>query len=343
MKDNSVFTVNTNFTDLGVFTSEMHANNQKVVVQLYGGLALEDESPSKYVIEANGSLIMTNDNKVFEAQTLSNKTVFLDWFQNKSADVWADGLLDLFEQFVEYDGVSLDLNTPTIFCEGGRPLCVNDPKTFKRPIVKEGENTTWYTTYGSDLMQENSTYYLPFIPQQQNLDHDTIALNATHTGTGTDGKSVTYEEYDVHALFGHMQAKTTYEIMQNQTWNERVNSQYDNRKLITSTGTFAGTGQYAQHTFAKMTRTWDHMKYSIAQLMNFNMFGIPFSGGDVCGNRKDSDDQTDDEQYEICARWYQLSTFYPLARTNRDSGSASGIQIEPFDLPADKGYDQMAI
>lgn len=93
-----------------------------------------------------------------------------------------------------------------------------------------------------------------------------------------------------------MQAKTTYEILTNETINttviNRTNSQYDKRKLITSSSTFAGTGKYAQHSLAKMTRTWDHMKYSIAQIMNFNMFGIPFTGADVCGNRKSDDNQT---------------------------------------------------
>lgn len=32
----------------------------------------------------------------------------------------------MFEQLVPFDGVLLDMNTPTIFCDGGRPLCVND-------------------------------------------------------------------------------------------------------------------------------------------------------------------------------------------------------------------------
>lgn len=114
----------------------------------------------------------------------------------------------------------------------------------------------------------------------------TISLNATHNGTKNfTEKNITYNEYDVHSLFGHMQAKATYEILHNETYNGRNNSLADSRKLITSTSTFAGTGQYAQHHMAKMTRTWEHMKYSIAQLMNFNMFGIPFTGADVCGNR----------------------------------------------------------
>lgn len=84
------------------------------------------------------------------------------------------------------------------------------------------------------------------------------------------------------------------------------------------------------------------MRYSIAGVMNFNMFGIPFTGADVCGAQADSDDQPEEEQQEICARWYQLSTFYPLARTNRDK-ARGGISVDPWALPGgSKNYDQMA-
>jgi hypothetical protein len=44
-------------------------------------------------------------------------------------------------------------------------------------------DTTWYTSYGSDYQGNESTYYLPFIPQMFNLDNGTIALNATHYDT----------------------------------------------------------------------------------------------------------------------------------------------------------------
>lgn len=71
------------------------------------------------------------------------------------------------------------------------------------------------------------------------------------------------------------------------------------------------------------------------------MFGIPYTGADICGNQWSSSTQDVNEQNEICARWYQLSTFYPLARTNRDRGN-SGIQIEPFDLPTDNNYNMIA-
>jgi len=55
-------------------------------------------------------------------------------------------------------------------------------------------------------MTDNSTFYMPFIPQQNNLDTTTIALNATHNATKnltTEGVK-NYNQYDVHSLFGHM-------------------------------------------------------------------------------------------------------------------------------------------
>ena len=82
----------------------------------------------------------------------------------------------MFENGVPYDGILLDLNSPTIFCEGGRPLCNNDPQpadaeSVKRRLLSEDLNTTWYKTYGSEYMNASSTYFLPFIPQKHNLDH----------------------------------------------------------------------------------------------------------------------------------------------------------------------------
>ena len=98
------------------------------------------------------------------------------------------------------------MNTPTIFCSGGHPLCENDLTSVKRRLEGLKDNTEWYTTYGSEFMGDNSTYFLPFIPQTVNLDVHTIALNATHNATKniTESTNKTHTQYDVHSLFGHM-------------------------------------------------------------------------------------------------------------------------------------------
>jgi alpha-glucosidase (family GH31 glycosyl hydrolase) len=85
------------------------------------------------------------------------------------------------------------------------------------------------------------------------------------------------------------------------------------------------------------------MEHSIAGIMNFNMFGIPMTGADVCGFFENSGNVTVEEQQEICARWYQLSTFYPFARNHRDKDDGrGGFNTEPYALTT-QAHKDMAI
>jgi len=61
--------------------------------------------------------------------------------------------------------------------------------------------------------------------------------------------------------------------------------------------------------------------------MNMNMFGIPHVGADICGFFGDARDG------EMCAKWAQLGTFYPLARFHYDIHSPENEpyqQDEPY-------------
>ena len=62
------------------------------------------------------------------------------------------------------------------------------------------------------------------------------------------------------------------------------------------------------------------MKNATARVMSMNMFGVPFSGPDVCGTSGEADE-------ELCARWIQTSAFYPLARQFTQDGG-----IEPYNM-----------
>lgn len=126
----------------------------------------------------------------------------------------------------------------------------------------------WYHSYPQD---EESTFALPFIVGNYNLDNMTLSLNATHPSTG-------YRQFDTHSLNGHLQSKKTWEYM---TSANAPNP--NNRQFLLSRSTFAGSGHYAQHWLGENHRTWDDMRYSIAGVMNFNMFGIPMVGPDTCG------------------------------------------------------------
>jgi alpha-glucosidase len=126
----------------------------------------------------------------------------------------------------------------------------------------------------------------------------TLSLNATHPSNGET-------EYNLHNLYGLMMAKTTFEYL---TSNSSGYEDYEFLPFILSRSTFAGSGQYTSHWLGDNWRDWRYMNFSIAGIMNFNMFGIPLVGADVCGFFGENKDD------EMCARWIQLATFYPFAR-----------------------------
>lgn len=180
-------------------------------------------------------------------------------------------------------------------------------------------------------MTEHSTYFLPFIPSLKfNFDNMTLSLNATHPESG-------YSQYDTHSLFGHMESKATWEVLANAT-DEKLAAKFKGkRQFILSRSTFSGSGVYTSHWLGDNHRGWDDMKYSIAGIMNFNMFGIPHVGADVCGFFANVG-VTEDENKEICGRWMQLATFYPFARQHRNA--TGGEPNEPYNLGA---YENMAV
>lgn len=53
-----------------------------------------------------------------------------------------------------------------------------------------------------------------------------------------------------------------------------------------------------------------------------NIAGVPLSGVDVCGTKGSKDE-------ELCAYWYQLSVFSPVARNNYVT-TEGNTQNEPY-------------
>jgi len=81
------------------------------------------------------------------------------------------------------------------------------------------------------------------------------------------------------------------------------------------------------HGLGNEQRTWLDMQLGIAGVMNFNMFGIPMTGPNACGYYGAALEE------ELCGRWIQLASMFPLARQARAAGSAGGPANEPYLLP----------
>ena len=70
---------------------------------------------------------------------------------------------------------------------------------------------------------------------------------------------------------------------------------------VISDSTAPGSGALGlTHIFPKQKGSYNDLTNTVANLLNFAAFGIPFVGGSLCGYAPEVSDQ------ELCARYFQL-------------------------------------
>ncbi|THD18365.1 Lysosomal alpha-glucosidase, partial [Fasciola hepatica] len=140
----------------------------------------------------------------------------------------------------------------------------------------------------------------PFVPLilDRSLYAKTVCPSALHYNNTP--------HYNRHNLYGYDHARVTRTVL-NRMFPTK-------RPFVLSRSTFAGSGRYTIHWTGDNLSSWADMRYSIMQIINFNIYGIPMVGADICGFRGDATE-------ELCVRWSQLGAFYPFSRNHNAIGS----------------------
>ncbi|NXY24319.1 MGA protein, partial [Atrichornis clamosus] len=207
---------------------------------------------------------------------------FPDFFRNSTVEWWKKEILEVYNnpinasRSLKFDGLWIDMNEPAAFVNGAVDGCRNDLLNHPPYMPHLGYRS------------EGLSYKSPCMEGQQYL---------------ADGTPVRH--YDVHNLYGWSQTKPTLDALQSVT---------KERGIVVTRSTYPSSGRWAGHWLGDNKATWDQLPKSVIGMLEFSLFGISYTGADICGFFQDS-------EYELCLRWMQLGAFYPYSRNHNQKGT----------------------
>lgn len=223
----------------------------------------------------------------------NGKVVFPDFFKTKTQDVWKS-LIANHSLKIPFDGLWIDMNEPANFG-------TNEEKPWNWPANK----TAWSLKCKEGDKYEDPPYRSMAAFQSDKNGSLNRISEKTICMVAEQGEGGTYRHYDVHNLYGWSQSKPTLDALQ------RAHS--GKRGLVISRSTFPGSGRYAGHWLGDNSADWDHLRLSVIGIIEFNLFGIPYIGADICGF-------FGTPSPELCKRWMQLGAFYTFSRNHNTLG-----------------------
>ncbi|CAJ0598366.1 unnamed protein product [Cylicocyclus nassatus] len=227
-----------------------------------------------------------------------NHTAFPDFLDpsGNTAKWWINELVKFREQ-IAYDGIWIDMNEPANFgTNEDHPWYFDDDdhpniEPLKCPTNESSEDARWdmppYKTHNVWVYGKDGSY----------LATKTLCMSAVQANG-------TLRHYDVKSLYGWSESKVTQQ------------GQYEatkKRGIVISRSTFVSSGRYCGHWLGDNSATWEDLQSAVIGAQEFNMFGIPYIGSDICGFNRESEE-------ELCLRWHQLGAFHPFMRNHNARG-----------------------
>ncbi|KIH59312.1 glycosyl hydrolase, family 31 [Ancylostoma duodenale] len=214
---------------------------------------------------------------------------FPDFLDENTRKWWIEEFIRFWKQ-VPFDGIWIDMNEPANFgTNEAKPWYFDNPdhpniSTLYCPL--EGPDSSWdmppYKTHNDAILATKTLCML--------------ALQANDT----------QRFYNVKGLYGLHEAEVTLAAQYAAT---------NRRGAVVSRSTFASAGRYAGHWLGDNSANWEDLQTSVIGAQEFNMFGIPYIGSDICGFFGDATE-------ELCLRWQQMGAFHKFMRNHNAKGQA---------------------
>ncbi|CAG0890498.1 unnamed protein product [Darwinula stevensoni] len=225
----------------------------------------------------------------------SDKTVFPDFFKSSTKEWWKDEIRRFHEE-IEFAALWIDMNEPSNFG-------TNEEKPHNWP-----EGVPPWSLKCRDRRWDNPPYKTKTIYAGENksgtFTDKTICMTGKQIDDTNPGDVKEYLTYDTHSLYGWSQGLPTLLAAREVTGT---------RSMVFSRSTYPTVGQWIGHWFGDNISRWVDLHRSIIAMFEFNMFGLPYGGSDICGFL---DNTTED----LCIRWMQLGAFYPFSRNHNAEG-----------------------
>ncbi|GMS93692.1 hypothetical protein PENTCL1PPCAC_15867, partial [Pristionchus entomophagus] len=205
--------------------------------------------------------------------------------------------IDEFKRYhdnVPFDGAWIDMNEPSSFgTNEDHPFFFDDsdhPNIEPLRCPTSGPDADW------DIppYQTEAVYHYGF---GSILATKTVCMRAVQ-GRGA------LRLYDTHNLYGWSESRATQKAVYQATGK---------RGVVISRSTYPSSGRYAGHWLGDNTATWQDLRSAVIGAQEFNLFGIPYVGSDVCGFNGDASE-------EMCLRWQQLGSFHSFFRNHNSKG-----------------------
>lgn len=267
------------------FLDKIHARGMKYIVIIDPGIGV-NTSYGVYQRGVANDVFIKYQGKPFLAQVWPGAVNFPDFLNPKTVEWWGDEIRR-FHELVPVDGLWIDMNEASNFCNG---LCTLP----EGRICPNGTGPGWICCLDckniTKTQWDDPPYKINASGTQVPIGYKTIATSAYHYNGVL--------EYDAHSIYGFSQTVATH---------RGLLALEGKRPFILSRSTYVGSGHYAAHWTGDNKGTWADLKYSISTMLNFGIFGVPMVGSDICGFYPAPTE-------ELCNRWIELGAFYPFSR-----------------------------